>query len=686
MTQENTKPNHLIQEKSPYLLQHAYNPVDWYPWGQEAFDRAKAEDKPIFLSIGYSTCHWCHVMAHESFEDEEVAALLNKDFISIKLDKEERPDIDHIYMTVCQALTGHGGWPLTIIMTPDQKPFFAATYLPKRSRNQMLGMMELVPSVAKMWKEDRERILHSSEDITNMLRNAMDQREEHIQPEQRLFGTGYLQFKKQFDSEYGGFGEAPKFPSPHNLLFLLRYAVEYEEKDALSMVEKTLESMFRGGIYDHIGGGFSRYSTDKTWLVPHFEKMLYDNALLALTYAEAYQLTNNKMYEKVVRETLQYIMAEMTDENGGFYCAQDADSEGEEGKFYVFTPQEVLSVLGEKEGTWFNEHYGITEHGNFEGKSIPNLIDTDSILTQEVLSKQLRAKLYEYRKNRMSLHKDDKILTSWNALMIVAFLKAHQVFADEEYLRVAQKAYEFIGQQLRDESGRLYIRYREGHRQGLANLEDYAYLIWAEVTFYEATFEPAYLIQAVQDTEQMIDLFWDEEHGGFFYYGSDADALLLRPKEVYDGAMPSGNSVAAYVLAKLTKLTRKESLEKVMARQFAFVAGEIKDYPSAYAFSLCALMLTLLKNQEMVCVLKDSVDFDELHQLVRKFYLPNTSVVAIAEHLRDGLAIAAPYTKEYKMAVTESEIYICEGVSCHPPIYGMDALLKQLQDEEPHMK
>ncbi|MBE5959844.1 MAG: thioredoxin domain-containing protein [Lachnospiraceae bacterium] len=676
MHAENRKPNHLIKEKSPYLLQHAYNPVNWYPWSKEAFAKAKEENKPIFLSIGYSTCHWCHVMERESFEDEEVAEVLNRDFVAIKVDKEERPDIDTIYMNVCQAVNGHGGWPLTIIMTPEQKPFFAGTYLPKHSKGQMFGLIELLNNVSNVWKADPKRLIDSGEDITRIMQKEdTDEKEGSESPsafDRRTFARAFLVYQHQFDEVYGGFREAPKFPTPHNLMFLLRYAVLFHNDSALRMVEKTLEGMFRGGIYDHIGGGFSRYSTDEKWLVPHFEKMLYDNALLIQLYSEAYQVTKRPLYEKVVKESMQYIMTEMLDDKGGFYCAQDADSEGEEGRYYVFTPEEAIQVLGKSDGARFNQYYKIKEPGNFEGATIPNRIGMD-LDEDETGMKQLREKMYEYRKGRMALHKDDKILTSWNSLMITACAKAYQVFHEKQYLFAARDAYAFIVQNLRDENGRLAVRYRDGHRFGLGNLEDYAFFIMAQIALYEVTFDPVYLAGAVKDADEMIRLFWDEKKGGFYFYGSDAESLILRPKEVYDGAIPSGNSVAAYALVKLEKITRKDSYWNICEKQFDFLTREISEYPIAYSFALCAFLIKM-DPKEIVCVLNDDVDLQDLHQLLREYFLPTTVVIPIEEHYSEELAAVAPYTAEYKRIVEESEIYICENLSCHPPIKGMEGL------------
>ena len=678
MNQENRKPNHLIHEKSPYLLQHAYNPVNWYPWSEEAFAKAKKEDKPIFLSIGYSTCHWCHVMERESFEDEEVAELLNDNFIAIKVDKEERPDVDSIYMTVCQAVTGSGGWPLTIIMTPEQKPFFAGTYLPKNNRGQMMGLMNLLTAISRMWDADREQLNKSGNEVTELLKNQYAHEEEDQQPTQKLVKIAAGIYKRGFDPTYGGFHLAPKFPTPHNLMFLLRYAVLEHDKEALQMVEKTLDAMFRGGIYDHIGGGFSRYSTDNKWLVPHFEKMLYDNALLVIAYTEAYQETKREMYELVVRETLSYIMREMTDEAGGFYCAQDADSEGVEGKYYVFTPDEIIKVLGEEEGKEFNAYYDITKEGNFEGKSILNLIGREKVILGEEHFSRLRKKVYDYRLTKTTLHKDDKILTSWNALMIVAFAKAYQVFGEKEYLEAAKKAVQFIKEKLKSPSGRLLVRYRDGHAAGLGNIDDYAFLAYAYITLYEATWDVSYLVDADTTAKEMIRLFWDTENGGFYLYGEDAEQLIARPKEVYDGAIPSGNSVAGYVLLKLEHLTEQDEYRTVAERQLAFLCGKISEYPAGYSFSLCAFMLKLWPTKELVCVTKATDTKETLREQLQHLFLPNLAVLVKEEGSEPSLDTVVPFIKEYKEKDNQTTFYLCENRSCKAPVCDFDVIKEML--------
>ncbi|MBQ8038884.1 MAG: thioredoxin domain-containing protein, partial [Lachnospiraceae bacterium] len=520
--------NHLKNETSPYLLQHAKNPVNWYPWCAEAFERARMEDKPVFLSIGYSTCHWCHVMAHESFEDMEIAKLLNQYYISIKVDKEERPDIDSIYMAVCQAFTGSGGWPTTIFLTPDQKPFFAGTYFPKTAKFGQVGLKELLLKIHEKWKTDKTLLFQSSEEILSFL-NKKTTVESDM--DVQLLSSAFHIYKRIFDEKYGGFGEAPKFSTPHNLLFLMRYYEKSRDDEALKMVEKTLLQMYRGGLFDHIGGGFSRYSTDRYFLVPHFEKMLYDNALLILAYCKAYKITNKRLYCDVAEKTAGYILREMTSSEGGFYSAQDADSEGVEGKYYLFEPSEMIDVLGDTAGKEFNQNFDITEKGNFERKNIPNLLQSMD-LTEAFDSYVVQ--VYEYRRKRYFLHLDDKVLTSWNGLMIAAMCQLYGVTGKKMYLDAAMKAQKFIESKL-CENDTLYVSYRKGQRSEKGFLDDYASEIYALLGLYEATWDNAYLERAQQFCKKAVTDFYDEEQGGFFLYGRENEQLILRPKETYDG-------------------------------------------------------------------------------------------------------------------------------------------------------
>ena len=638
--------NHLKNQTSPYLLQHADNPVEWYPWCEEAFERAKAEDKPVFLSIGYSTCHWCHVMAHESFEDSEIAEILNQYFISIKVDKEERPDIDSIYMSVCQAYTGSGGWPTTIFMTADQKPFFAGTYFPKSAKYGRLGLKEILWGISRKWQSDRATLIKSAEDIISFLDKRQTTQGD---VDEQLVDKGFSLYKRMYDGEFGGFGEAPKFPTPHNLLFLMRYYEKTKDEEALEMVEKTLLQMYRGGMFDHIGGGFSRYSTDRYFLAPHFEKMLYDNALLILAYSKAYQLTNNPIYRRVAEKTATYIMREMTDKEGGFYSAQDADSEGVEGKYYLFEPSEIIEILGDAAGKQFNAYFDITEKGNFEGKNIPNLLKSDDLDVD--FEKELQT-LYEYRKNRYALHLDDKILTSWNALMIAAMCNLHRVTKKQIYLDAALRAQNFIQSKLCD-NHTLHISYREGKRSGKGFLEDYAYEVFALLALYNATLDSNYLEEAKKFCEKAIYDFWDEEHGGFFLYGEENESLILRPKETYDGAVFSGNSAMAYNLVQLELLIDDKEFEEISERQLQFMSSEAKHYPAGYAMFLVALSDYSDLPREITVVLKDKKNLEEL-----PFKVPLDSVVRVL----DGP------TEEYALKNNKTTFYVCEGHTCKPPV------------------
>jgi uncharacterized protein len=671
----NKNPNELINEKSPYLLQHAYNPVNWHSWGEKAFEIAKAEDKPIFLSIGYSTCHWCHVMEDESFEDEEVAKILNDNYISVKVDREERPDVDSVYMTFCQAMTGSGGWPLTIIMTPDKKPFFAGTYFPKYQRYNRIGLIDLLKQIDFKWKNEKETLLKSSENILSILKEDFEVNRSEGEIDKGIIDEAAEAFKLLYDNKHGGFGRAPKFPSPQNLMFLMKYYHLEDDEQSLDMVEKTLKGMYKGGLFDHIGYGFSRYSTDDKWLVPHFEKMLYDNAMLIIAYLEAYRITKNDLYKNIVIKTIDYVIRELTDESGGFYCAQDADSEGEEGKFYVFNQSEIVKILGEEDGLYFNEYYDITNSGNFEGKSIPNLINNRKYYEEDKKIDKLRENIFDYRLKRTDLHKDDKILTSWNGLMIVALAKAYEVLKDERYLNHANKALDFIKNNLVNSEGRLLARYREGQADHLAYLDDYSFLIWACISMYEATFESRYLKEAIDLNNKTIELFWDEKNYGFFIYGKDGENLIARPKDLYDGAKPSGNSVATYNLIKLARMTKNQSLENIAYDQIKVYGNSLEKSPTGYSFYMLALMYELYPSKELVCVIKNSEDLKVLKDILTNNYLPNINVVVKKEYNLDDINI---YLNDYKTINDLTTYYLCEGNSCSKPFNEINILKEYL--------
>lgn len=665
--------NKLIREKSPCLLQHSHNPVDWYPWSAEAFQKAMDEQKPIFLSIGYSTCHWCHVMERESFEDEEVAALLQSAFVAIKVDREERGDIDAVYMAVCQAMTGAGGWPLTILMTPEQKPFYAGTYLPKQERYGTIGLLELLTQVKKLWANDRERLLQAGDELVAHLNAQKSQ--PASQPEKALLRTAASLFARSFDRVNGGFGKAPKFPTPHNLLLLLRYAAWEQDVTAQEMAETTLTQMAQGGIFDQLGGGFSRYSTDERWLVPHFEKMLYDNALLAYTYLEAFRISDNPLYRETATRTLNYVLRELTDPAGGFYCGQDADSDGVEGKYYVFTPAEVKTVLGDEDGTLFCARFDVTEQGNFEGNSIPNLLNQPQRDLPDPRMDALCQSLYDYRMTRVSLHKDDKILTSWNALMISALAKANRTLGEPRYLTAAQGAHAFIRTHLTDENGRLFVRWRDGDAAHDGQLDDYAFYAWALLELYAADFDVSCLREVIAVTGHMVRRFFDENDGGFYLYASDAEQLIDRPKELYDGAAPSGNAAAALALVRLAKLTGEPHWQEYADKQLAFLAGNAQDYPAGHSFSLLAMGEALYPAGELVCALSDGKLPDGLRTLVEDNHL--AALVKTADNAQELIA-AAPFIAAYPVPAQGETYYLCRNGACAQPVYQFEALRELL--------
>lgn len=638
--------NHLKNATSPYLLQHADNPVNWYPWCDEAFERAKEEDKPIFLSIGYSTCHWCHVMAHESFENDETANILNKHFISIKVDREERPDIDSVYMAVCQAFTGSGGWPMSVFMTWDKKPFFVGTYFPVHSQYGRPGFTDILGAIAAKWNsEDRTEILESAEEIIEHFKKP--EAEKNSEDSKNLIENAVWIFKRSFDSVNGGFGHEPKFPTPHNLLFLTLYA-RLNNSDALKMVEKTLTQMYKGGIFDHIGYGFSRYSTDKYFLAPHFEKMLYDNALLIMAYSAAYGVTKNKMYIDIAVKTAEYVLREMTSPEGGFYSAQDADSEGVEGKFYTFTYSEIIDVLGEERGKQFAKVYDITAEGNFEGVNIPNLLKSNDI--EADFSKE-KLKLYEYRKSRTRLHLDDKILMSWNSLMIAALSMLYRASDDEKYLQAARKAQAFVEQNL-SEGVELFTSWREGKRLEQGFLDDYVFYVAALIELYNSTLDSSYIEKAEAFCSEAVNHFADNKDGGFYLCKKDTNELFMNPKEAYDGAIPSGNSVMAYNFIRLYQLTEKEEYKALADRQMEFMSAEAEVYPAGHSMFLLAKLIYENPPEHIVVVLKDMSDLSEIYKKLP--LLANVLIVSESE--------------EYKLLNNKTTYYICKNYNCFPPV------------------
>ena len=604
--------NRLLYEKSPYLQQHAHNPVNWFPWKEEAFNKANKENKPVFLSIGYSTCHWCHVMAHESFEDESVARLINEIFIPVKVDREERPDIDKVYMQVAILMTGSGGWPLTIFLTPDKTPFFAATYIPRNNQYGHKGLIEILQQVKELWKYQQNKLLEQGNQLIDALqKNSVNLNGEILTNE--ILERAYQEFSDRFDNKAGGFGKAPKFPSPHQLLFLLRYWKRTENEQALAMVEKTLQSMQAGGIFDHIGFGFHRYSTDKNWILPHFEKMLYDQALLSMSYLEAYQMTGKIIYSDTARKILNYVTRDMMSEEGGFYSAEDADSEGEEGKYYLWTEKELKDILDKDEFVFVKKYFNIETEGNLYKKGQPGEIfgnrnifykglqeQTRADITKEIVVsdtgkwEKIREKLYGIRAKRIPPDKDRKILTDWNGLIIAALAKAAQVLEDEDFLEAAKKAADFIFRRLEDSSNRLLHRYSEGDAAIPGFLDDYAFLIWGLLELYEATFSNEYLQKALDLNKVLFLDFWDEKNGGFYFTSANNEQLLIRQKEVYDGAIPSGNSVAFCNLLKLADFTGNKQFKQRAYQLLKAFSPMVEQNPSAYAYFLTGVDLLYL--------------------------------------------------------------------------------------------
>lgn len=686
--------NRLVDEKSPYLLQHADNPVDWYAWEEGAFEKAQKEDKPVFLSIGYATCHWCHVMAHESFEDTEVAELMNEAFINIKVDREERPDIDHTYMTVCQMMTGSGGWPLTIVMTPEKKPFYAATYIPKRGRYGRPGMLELIPWIQKIWKEKREKVYGSANEITDVFQRSNEQK-----PGQALTAEvlhkAYQQFEREFDPEHGGFGKSPKFPSSHNLIFLLKYWKRSGEKQALKMAELTLTGMRMGGLYDHIGFGFHRYSTDAGWLLPHFEKMLYDQALLMMAYTEAWQATGKPLFRQTADEIAAYLFRDLTDEKGAFYSAEDADSEGEEGKFYVWSTDGIHEALPVADAELFIEVFNLKEEGNFKeeatrqttGKNIPHLkkslaeLADERAMEPDDLKKKLesiRKKLFDEREQRIRPLLDDKILTDWNGLMIAAMAKAGNIFRNEEYIEKAEKTHQFIISEMQKEDASLLHRYRDGEAAIQGHADDYAFFIWGLLELYEATFKTVYLDQAIELNDIFIEEFWDVDNGAFYFAGQESEVLLGRKKEGYDGALPSGNSIAMMNLLRLGKITAAPELEEKADQTGRLFSEQIQRSPTGFSQALQAINFGLGPSFEIVIAgKKQEHDTQQMLRELNRYFIPN-KVVILNDPDDKSIQELAPYTKQQTMRDGKATVYICQNYSCEQPVTDPEEMAEKL--------
>lgn len=602
-------------------------------------------------------------MAHESFEDKDIAQILNRSFISIKVDREERPDIDAVYMSVCQAVTGSGGWPLTIIMTPDKKPFFAGTYFPKQGRNGSIGLMDLLLFIEKSWKESPERLTAESRNLTDFMKKRQKAASgEALKSPEQLRQEAVSYYRKTFDPKWGGFGPMPKFPSPHNLLFLMEQGGE----ECMAMAEKTLIQMYRGGIFDHIGGGFCRYSTDDRWLVPHFEKMLYDNAMLFMTYAKAFSLTGDELYKQVARRTADYVAAELTSPEGGFYCSQDADSQGVEGKYYVFLPGEIISALGEAGGWDFCKRFDITKAGNFEGTNIPNRIN-DPDYRQPEDSKTLK-QLQEFRKGRTSLHRDDKILTGWNGLMTAAFAIGGRLLGTPDYVKRAEAAAAFVWQKLHRGKGKLFTRWREGKADFYGTLEDYAFFAWGLLECYRSTFHIDYLEKAIAVGDEMLRQFFDADEGGCFLYSADSEQLFLRPKELYDGAMPSGNAAAALVMKRLAFLTGSEKWRKAWEKQSDYMQSNIR-HPAGHSFFLWILACEEGEEGQLICTGNEGSLAEKLAEKNMEILVKTTENQAQAERL-------APFLKEYPIPHEGTDFYLCQKGACKAPVHSLKELEK----------
>ena len=663
--------NHLINESSPYLLQHAHNPVDWYPWGEAAFAKARSENKPVLLSIGYSACHWCHVMAHESFEDQDIAQLMNDLFVNIKVDREERPDLDQIYMNAVQMMTHHGGWPMTVFLTPDGIPFYGGTYFPPQDRYNMPGFPSVLISVAEAYRDRRDDIAETGTSLLNELRRLSEPSGSKHPVEKDLLDTAYAGTVKSYDSLNGGFGGAPKFPPAMALEFLLRTYSRTGNQDALDMVEHTCEKMARGGMYDQLGGGFHRYSTDAKWLVPHFEKMLYDNALLSRLYLHYFQVTQEPLARETAEGILDYVLREMTDPSGGFYSTQDADSEGHEGKFFVWDLGEIKSVLGEADASVFASYYNVTEGGNFEGQ---NILNVNSSAPRP--SEESRRKLFELREQRIKPDRDEKIITAWNGLMLASFAEAGVILRRTDYTDAARMNAEFVVANLQRD-GFLLRTYKDGVAKFNAYLEDYAFFIEGLVTLYETGGEFRRLKHALELTDRMIEEFWDEEGRGFFFTGKSHENLIVRSKDYFDNATPSGNSVAAGVLLRLAILTNNERYRELAEAVLGEVAESVRRYPSGFGYALSAMDFLFSSPKEIALLGKEPSEIKPLLEEVWRKYLPN-KVVAHAS-INDAEAIAAlPLLENRPLLDDRATAYVCQNYTCQQPVNTIDGLAAEL--------
>lgn len=684
--------NRLIDETSPYLLQHAHNPVDWYPWGEEALNLAKELDKPILLSIGYSACHWCHVMERESFENEEIAAIMNKHYINIKVDREERPDLDEIYMSAVQIMTGSGGWPMTVFLTPDRKPFYGGTYFPPDDRYGRPGFPKLLVAVKDAYQNKRADIDEQAEKLVSHINQISNPKSvDDLLLDDKIIEQAFYHYQNRFDSQHGGFGQAPKFPPGMGLILLLRYWKRSGNSRALHIVEFTLEKMARGGMYDQLGGGFHRYSTDEIWLVPHFEKMLYDNSLLTVAYLEAFQATSKPFYREVVEETLDYVLREMyNQQNGGFYSTQDADSEGVEGKFFVWTPGEVEQILGQADAKIFCDFYDVTDHGNFEHQNIlwvktpadlyAKKIKIDQANLVNILNR-CKKKLFEIRDKRIKPGLDDKILTSWNGLMIRSMGLAYQILGDLRYLEAAEKSAKFILTELVRKNGHLLRTHRAGKSHLNACLEDYSYFIAGLIELYQASFDPYWLREADRLNQIMISQFWDPQNGGFFFTGKDYPELIVRSKSAYDGATPSGASMAIHVLLRLAILLNQPDLIEKAKTTFSLYDHAMKTAPSGSAQMLCGVDFLIDTPKEIAIVGNPlSEQTQEILKDIHRRFVPNKVVALLNPNTEDRQKIEEliPLLASKTSIDGKTTIYVCQNYACQLPTTDVGDLDKLL--------
>jgi uncharacterized protein YyaL (SSP411 family) len=677
--------NRLANETSPYLLQHAHNPVDWYPWGEEALNHAKKMDKPILLSIGYSSCHWCHVMEKESFENEAIAKTMNEKFVCIKVDREERPDLDEVYMNAVQVMTGGGGWPMTVFLTPDLVPFHAGTYFPPEDRGGMPGFPKILVVVSDYYHSHRGEVQKVEAQMKNALRQITEMVPSQGQLEDKILTNAFQASVSQFDPTHGGFGRAPKFPSSMTLSFLLRYWKKTGAKEAREMVEVTLDKMADGGIYDHLGGGFHRYSVDERWLIPHFEKMLYDNALLSRTYVEAYQVTKKERYRRVGEEILQYVLREMKSLGGGFYSTEDADSEGVEGKFYVWSRDQIKDVLGKEKGTPFCAYYGVTPNGNFEGGLSVLHIDSSlekvselygiSVPELERLLEAGRKELFTEREKRVRPGRDEKILASWNGLMISSFVDGFKVTGNEKYLEGAKDAARFVLQKMRKE-GYLMRVFKEGRCHTKGYSEDYAFFIQALIDLYEATFEIDWLKEAEDLNGKMIRQFWDEKNGGFFFAGKENESLIAQSKSPYDNAIPSPNAVAVSNLLRLGHLTGQEVLIKKAEEILHLFHNFLSEHPSGFSQMLSGLSFFLGPEEIGVFGSKNDPRTKSMLREIYLAYLPN-KILSLRDPEEKVKENWFPFLME-KGAVEAPTAFVCKGFTCLPPLKDEEELKKIL--------